>query len=477
MEQPAKIEELHTLLHTLIERLSVLEAENVSLRQENEKLRQENSDLRVRLSMDSGNSHKPPSSDGYKKKSIKSMLPKAEGKQQGGQKGHTGKSLKMVAIPDKVEICLPIACQCCGRHFASKDCIEEFAVGRQVFDVPCPRLEVTEYRLGVVCCCGVRQQGSFPRSVAAPVQYGARALSLASMLNVDFRLPFAKISELFADIYGASLNESTIVSGNLELYECMEQVEENIKAGLSKSEVAHFDETGMRVAGSLHWFHAACSKSLCYLFVDAHRGEKALKSPSSILPNFRGWAVHDCWVSYFQMEQSRHALCNAHLLRELQALVEQGSLWAEKMKTLLLDLYKASDHGRGVVADFDTWQHLYELICSEAHKQEPTPLARPRGKPKNSKGRNLLNRLRTYQEGVLAFAQVKAVPFTNNTAEQDLRVVKIKQKVSMCFRTLKGVQVYARMQGVIKTIRKQGLNLWQTLTNMLTANTTQIVYT
>lgn len=470
MELPEKIEELHALLRSCFDRLSVLEAENVALRQEN-------ADLRFRLGMHSGNSHQPPSSDGYKKKKIKPALPKAEGKPQGGQKGHVGKSLKMVATPDKVEVCLPLSCLCCGRHFEDKDCIAELAVSRQVFDIPVPKLEVTEYRLGVVCCCGERQQGNFPTQVAAPVQYGARALSLASMLNVDFRLPFAKISELFADIYGASLNESTIVSGNLALYERMEEVEAEIKAGLAKAEVAHFDETGMRVAGSLHWFHAACSRSLCYLFVHTHRGEKALHSQASILPNFTGWAVHDCWASYFQIKQSRHALCNAHLLRELQALIEQGSLWAQQMKDFLLDLYQVSQQGTGIVADFDAWQTHYELICWQADKQEPPPLSRPRGKPKNTKGRNLLNRLRTYQEGVLAFAQVQAVPFTNNTAEQDLRVVKIKGKVAMCFRTFKGAQVYARIQGVVKTIRKQGLNLWQTLTDILTGKNTQIAYT
>jgi transposase len=449
MELPKDIESLHHLLRECFAKIASLEAENAELRR--------------CLGMDSSNSHKPPSSDGYKKKTVSPALPKEKGKKQGGQQGHQGKSLEMVSEPDISVIHLPTSCSCCGKSFSDSDCFETSQLRRQVFDIPTPRLEVTEHRLGKITCCGQLHIGTFPEEVAAPVQYGVRALTLASMLNVDFRMPYAKVSQLFGDLYGTSINESTIYSANERLYESSEPVEQAIKESLSSSELAHVDETGMRVAGSLHWFHTVCNRLLCYIFVHPKRGLEAITSASSIIPNLKGWLVHDCWKSYFSADNCSHALCNAHILRELQALIAQGSIWAVAMKDLLLAMYQASDKGRGVIPDFDDWKERYEQICQQADKEEPPPTKSARGRPKNSEGRNLLNRLSQQQAGVLAFARIEIVPFTNNRAEQDIRVIKIKQKVAMSFRTLKGAQVYARIQGVIKTIRKQEMNLFETL--------------
>jgi transposase len=182
---------------------------------------------------------------------------------------------------------------------------------RQVFDIPAPKIFVTEHQVGSITCCGVRQSGSFLAQVAAPVQYGVRMLSLSAMLNVDFKLPFAKISQLMEDLYDCPISESTLVQCNELLYANMEEVENTIKEEILVAEVAHFDETRMQVAGKLHWFHTACTTLFCYLFVHTHRGKQALTSLQSLLPNFKQWAVHDCWSSYFAFENCQHALCNA----------------------------------------------------------------------------------------------------------------------------------------------------------------------
>jgi transposase len=448
-ELPQDIESLHTLLRECFAKISSLEAENA--------------DLRSRLGQTSQNSHRPPSSDGYKKQGAKTGIPKTGGKKQGGQEGHTGKTLEMVSEPDVLVVHHPVGCSCCGRQFGLEDLYVELGIRRQVFDIPLPKMEVTEHRVSEVRCCGQSYQGEFPSEVSAPVQYGVRSLTLASVLNVDFRMPFAKIRQLFADIYGISLNESTIISGNESLYITLEKTEQDIKEALLEAEVAHFDETGMRVEGKLHWFHTVCNVLFCYIFVHTNRGQIALESKSSLLPDFTGWAVHDGWASYFNFDKCQHVLCNAHILRELQGLIDKGSLWAALMKAFLLDLYQTTQQGTQVVQDFTPWETQYEQICQQADKEEPPPEKGPRGKPKNSKGRNLYNRLVKHQSAILSFAQVEVVPFTNNRAEQDIRVIKIKQKVAMSFRTFHGAEVYARIQGVVKTIRKQGGNLFQTL--------------
>ncbi len=480
MKLPTTIEELQKLLLEVLGKLSALEeevsklrkenaelrAENTQLRLENTQLKAENAELRRRLGLHSGNSHKPPSSDGYKKKKIVAALPKEAGKRQGGQIGHQGKTLEQVDKVDKELIHHAEACRCCGRKFSEQEAYELLPTCRQVFDIPEPRLEVIAHRISGRFCCGQLHLGHFPEGVSAPVQYGLRAKTFMSLLNVDYRLPYQKISQWFADMYGYALNEGTIVNANEGLYERSAGIEAQIKAGLQSSAVVHADETGGRVAGELHWFHTVCNELWCYLFVHSKRGKEALASEASLFPFLQGYVVHDCWSSYFSFDTCKHALCNAHLLRELKALSEQGSQWAGKMSDFLLNLYQASQQGKGIVADFEVWKQHYEEICQQADREEPPPEKTARGKPKNSKGRNLLNRLTTYQTEVLAFAYVKEVPFTNNIAEQAIRGIKIKQKVAMCFRTLHGAEVFARLQGVMTTLRKQGLNLFQTLLNI-----------
>ena len=275
-------------------------------------------------------------------------------------------------------------------------------------------------------------------------------------------MPLEQISQCFADIHGYKLNSQTILEVLERGYELSAPLEEPIKATLKSSEVAHFEETGIRVEGKLYWLHTASNVNSTHLFLHEHRGTRALHSEESILPDFRGRAVHDCWSPYFTFNQAEHALGGAQLLRELKGLMEEGSGWASEMRELLLDLYHMPNP---LVAEEEIRKH-YQIIIDHAEQEEPTPQRGQRGRPKQSRGRNLLDRLRTYQESVLAFALEVGVPFTNNQAERDLRPAKVKLKICGGFRTVEGGAVYARIQALISTLRKRGMNIFAQLRNL-----------
>lgn len=459
MELSNDISVLKDLVMALLTKVEALESENAALRAEN-------ADLRSRLNMNSKNSHKPPSSDGLAKKPG---LPKGPPKQSGGQFGHKGKTLKMVAKPDAVVVHHVVSCPCCSKVFSPADVVD-VAQKRQVFDIPAPRMEVVEHRLGVIVCCGRQHVGSFPPQVGQPVQYGSRIKALGVLLNNDYKVPLEKIEQLMGDLWGCSFNESTVISANTGMYQALEPIEEQIKTAVLASQVAHFDETGMRVEKKLHWFHVASTSSFTYLFVHKKRGREALDSGESLLKDFQNRAVHDCWESYFGFGQCQHALCGAHLLRELTNLMEKGAKWAAKMHQFMLDLYRTSQKAAVVVADRQTWEREFKHICQLAHSEEPPPRQGKRGKPKNSKGRNLLNRLIEHQNGWLAFAFVQGVPFSNNQAERDIRCLKTKQKVATNFQTLKGAKHYARIQSFTSTLRKHSMNVFQNLINVFDRN-------
>jgi transposase len=418
----------------------VLLAKVDALESENSALRAENAELRSRLNLNSKNSHKPPSSDGLSKKPG---LPKGPPKKSGGQFGHKGKTLKMVDTPDAVVVHHIPSCPCCSKVFSPVDVVE-VAQKRQVFDIPAPRMEVTEHQLGVVVCCGRQHSGSFPPEVSQPVQYGSRIKALSVLLNNDYKLPLEKIEQLMGDLWGCSFNESTAITANTSMYQTLKPIEEQIKTAVLASDVVHFDETGMRVEKSLHWFHVASTSWFTYLFVHKKRGRE----------------------SYFGFKQCQHALCDAHLLRELTSLIEKGSKWATKMHQFILDLYRDSQKATVMVADRQTWEREFKHICELADSEEPPPIEGKRGKPKNSKGRNLLNRLIDHQDGWLAFAFVDGVPFSNNQAERDIRCLKTKQKVATNFQTFKGAQHYARIQSFTSTLRKHSMNVFQNLINV-----------
>lgn len=468
MELSNDIHILKDLVMVLLTRINHLETHQASLEIENMSLKAENLELRNRLNQNSQNSNKPPSSDGLTKKTTHPAIPKEKGKRSGGQSGHKGNTLKMVDIADTQVIHHAPFCPCCSKVFTSSD-VEQVIQRRQVFDIPKPQIIVTEHQLGIITCCGQKHKGVFPQGVNSLVQYGTNIKSLSVLLSVDYKVPFDKIEQLFSDLYQCSFNESTAISANTAFFEALAPIELTIKSKILDSPVVHFDETGMRVDGKLHWFHAACTAFFTYLFVHRKRGKEALNSEESLIKDFKKWAIHDCWKSYFDFKSCYHALCNAHIIRELDNLIELKSAWALEMKTLLFDLYKLSDKGKLNVPDKPIWIEKYESICQKADLEEPLPIKsseKARGKPKSTKGRNLLNRLKTHQEGVLAFAFIDHIPFTNNQAERDIRCLKTKQKVATSFHTMKGAQNYARIQGFVSSVRKHKSNVFQQINNV-----------
>lgn len=440
----------------LLKRLAALEAEN-------QRLKAENAELRRRLEQNSQNSHKPPSSDGYRKKSVQPGLPKREKQAPGGKPGHKGKTLRQVERPDKVQVHLPGCCSGCGRTVSAEE--KHIVVGkRQVFDLPEPKLEVIEHRLGQIECCGQVQTGQYPAYVTASVQYGPGVRALVTKYSVEHKMPLEQICGLFSDLYGYDLNSKTVENTLEQGYYLTAALEAAVMEALRRAAAVNFDETGLRVAGKLYWLHTVGNEHYTYLFVHAKRGKKALQSEKSVLKDFTGYAIHDCLAAYFSFSDAKHGLCNAHILRELQALIEDKTKWAQAMHELLLELHQELAGSTLSKQAAELLRERYRQILHQADEEEPPPKVKQgKGRPKNTPGRNLLRRLQQHEEAVLAFALVEGIPFTNNLAERDLRPAKVKQKVSGCFRTLLGAEVYARLQAIIATCRKQGRNIFATL--------------
>lgn len=417
----------------------------------------------------SKNSNKPPSSDGLKKQPA---FPRKKGKKRGGQIGHKGKKLDFTSHPDETKKLYSERCTCGHTLDKTKALLSEI---RQEFDIPVPKLYVTEYqKMAMSCsCCGKMNYGTFPEHIKASTQYGAGVKSLTVLLNSGFALPIKKVKMLFTELFGYAINESTIVNNTILCSKQLEPIEELIKNKLQNSEVGHSDETGVRVAGKLHWLHVFSNLFFTYLFVHPKRGKDALNDSVSILPTYSlkgGWVVHDCWSSYFNFKGIKHALCGAHILRELYALNENGTIWAKWFDRYFRTLLHLTKQNDGILTEEqqDKALELFKKICNHANKIEPLPerVVGKRGKPKATKARNLLNRLIKHQDAVLAFAFHKEVPFTNNLAERDLRPIKTKQKVAGSFRTLEGAQRHARIYGFISSVRKNQLNIFKELKNI-----------
>ncbi|MFN3176437.1 MAG: IS66 family transposase [Phaeodactylibacter xiamenensis] len=447
-QQAEQIAKLESLLEAALARIAELEAQ---------------------LKANSRTSSRPPSSDGLKKAPA---FPRKKGGKKGGQSGHKGKTLEMVA-PSAADrhIVHPVAEQTCSCGQSLESTVPSISLERrQVFDLPPKLLQIEEHRLEVKhCpCCGEQHTGSFPSGVPAPVQYGDRVHALVNLLNVEQSMPVGRIGELFASLTGYELNENTVSTSVQRMYGKLADDEAVIKEQALSSPVAHADESGARVAGKLHWAHNFVCGLFTYLFVHEKRGAQALHSDESIAQNYTGTLVHDCWASYFGLENARHALCGAHLLRELRGLAENHERqWADKMHSLLMYAYEFSSGGSSVLPakKYKTVLSRYRQILKEASREEPPPELRPKGRAKKTKGRNLLERLERYEEEVLRFTREHEVPFTNNLAERDIRPLKTKLKVSGCFRTLQGARHYARIKSFCSTAKKHGLSAYEELLN------------
>ena len=422
-------------------------------------------ELEARLDKDSHNSHKPPSSDGLKKKPAPRSLRPKTGRRQGGQKGHPGKTLPFSDTPDHRIASIPPCCQGCG---ASLECAEVIALQRrQVVDLPPLRLEVTEYVAQTRrCACGVTTTAAFPKEASEPIQYGPRLKALGVYLRDYQLLPFARTSQLLADLFGTPLCKATLPRALVECSERLKPVCETIRNALNASRVLHCDETGMRVLGKLHWVHSASTEALTYYTCHPSRGKRG-SDAAGVLSSFSGTAVHDAWSSYAQYA-CKHSLCNAHHLRELIPFAEEGALWAKQMIPLLLEIKAAVERAKSQEREHlpplleAHFEGRYQKLLKQGYKQNPPPSDLPkdkRGRPKQTPARNLLLRLDTHRRQVLAFMYDFAIPFDNNLAERDLRMIKLRQKISGGFRSLEGAQAFCRVRSYLSTLRKQGKNL------------------
>lgn len=432
-------------------------------------------ELEDQVAKHSRNSGKPPSSDGLKKPPRRRSLRIKGKRKKGGQRGHKGHTLKMVAEPDHIEVHRVQACPHCQADL--QEVAAESVEQRQVFDVPPLRVEVTEHQAEVKRCpgCGERVKGTFPPEVTQPVQYGPRLKAQAVYLNSYQLLPLARISELFGDFYGHAPSEGFILAANQAVVAQITPTLETIKAQLIAAAVINGDESGLRVEGKLHWLHSASTATLTYYAVHPKRGQAAMRE-IGILPAFGGRAVHDGWASYFQFENCAHALCNAHHLRELQFVVERyEQTWAQDMFALLLDIKKEVDAAppEWTALPPDRLAHYtqrYDALLQCGFEANPPPEHPPpqkRGRKKQSPPKNLLDRLLKYKAETLAFMHDFRVPFDNNLAERDVRMIKVKQKVSGAFRTRPGAETFCALRSYISTVRKQGGSVIQALYDAL----------
>jgi hypothetical protein len=429
--------------------------------------------LQEQLAKNSSNSDKPPSSDGLKKPHPKSLRQKS-GRKPGGQKGHKGRRLEMSATPDHVVRHRLNQCPKCAQDLSQVEPVNMRK--RQVYDVPPVAMEVTEHQVECKTCphCEEQVEADYPVGVTQETQYGERIKAQASYLNVYQLLPMARTSELLGDFYNHAPAPALVIEANRAVQKGTEPAIDAIRAQLIEADVTHHDESGLRIAGKNQWLHLSSTDTLTHYGVHEKRGREAM-AEIGILTDRQGVVVHDFWKSYQSFDQCSHAYCNAHLLRELVFIYEQyEQAWAMEMIQLLVAIKSEVD------ASLDTANSLpaerlrffadrYDQLVKQGLEMNPTPDKPPnrRGRVKQSKPKNLLDRLQAHQPEILAFMHDFRIPFDNNLAERDVRMIKLKQKISGAFRTQDGADTFCHIRSYISTVRKQGVTVIDAISNAL----------
>jgi transposase len=456
-------QQLLTLARTCLAKLIDL---LLRLEKEVRDLRCQVKELKGRLALNSRNSSKPPSSDGLTKPAPKSLRQKT-GRKPGGQPGHPGRTLQPVAQPDHTRVHALDRCPCglCQGRSLRKEPVLDYEK-RQVFELPHKPLEVTEHQAEIKRCpvSGQLVTAPFPEEVKAPAQYGPRFKAQMVYFNEQHFIPFGRLTQVCEDLYGQPLSEATIAAANQRLYDNLAPFEQRLTDLLPLAPINHCDESGLRVNKSLHWLHVVSNTRLTFYGVHPKRGVAAMDY-FNIIPRCQNWIIHDHFKAYFTYNGCLHALCNEHHLRELKFLYEElQEAWAEELSRFLLDCNERCQR-EGVLGEKEFKKALaqYRAILAKGRRRHP----RLQGRGPQSKAANLLNRLQDDDLCVLAFLFDPDVPFTNNQGERDIRMEKVRQKISGCFRTLQGARVFARNRSYISTCRKQGLNILDALTDAL----------
>lgn len=435
------------------------------LRQQLQAMALQVQELKAQLARNSTNSSKPPSSDGLNKPGRRTKSLREAGKRRsGGQKGHGGQTLRQVAQPDEVREHGPGSyCDACGEPLRL-----EVAGRRQVFDLRAKRHEVIEHRvMRARCACGKEHSGEFPAEVRAPVQYGARVSAAAVYLTQHQMVPLQRSAQVLSELFGLALSQATVQAQIGQAHELVKPVIQEIGQALTKQPVVQADESGLRVDKKLQWLHVLCTTSLVWMKRHARRGMDAFEE-LGLLRVFLGVLVHDGWKAYQDLP-CEHALCNAHHLRELIFLAEECKQgWAQEMIELLRQAcHEVNQAEQGVLGPqrLKELQGRYAGIIAAAQGEHPrvAPTPGKRGRPRQSPAANLLARLDEHTQAVWRFATHPQVPFTNNAAEQVVRMPKVKQKMAGCFRTEAGADAFCAIRSYLATMARQGHNAFECL--------------
>ena len=481
-------------MEKLYARISELEDKNKALEEKAETLEEENkvlkglvaamtariAELEANANKNSENSSKPPSSDGLGKKIKNNRTP--SGRPSGGQPGHAGATKELNPEPDTIIELKPVTkCECGGTIVIQM----ENCTVRQVTDLQPAKVITVEYHAhdGICAECGKVHKASFPDGVESTVSYGENIKAIVTYLTTYQLIPLKRATEMVEDLFGLKISQGTIVSAGQEAYENLEETENCIKEEIIQSDVAHFDESGMRVEGKTQWLHAAGTESATMYIIHKKRGIEAMDE-MGILPAFRGTAIHDHWKSYYHYDQCAHGECNEHILRTLKFLYENlKQNWAFEMACLLLrikkhvDLCKLFGTKNLEQEDIETYERIYREILNNASNQSADACAQLVDACAQSAGtyaqsaendasvsipvesKRMMNRLKEYEQETLLFMLDFDVPFTNNLAERDIRMPKAKQKISGGFRSKNGAKAFARIRGFISTAKKKGKNV------------------